>query len=582
MKKEQIIKALQKAAGLKAGEIELKFPERDEFGDYTTNIAMILAKKEGKDPKKLAEEIKGKILGYKDIKILCEKIEVASPGFINFWLKKDILIDNLIEIDKEKEKYGSSGLGKGKTVVIDYSSPNIAKPFGIGHLRSTIIGQALYNLYQFLGYKVIGDNHLGDWGAQFGALLAEIQSSKFKVQDLTIAELERMYVDFHKKAESNPKLKEEARAWFKKLEDGDSKAREIWQKCVDVSLAEFARIYRLLDVKIDYAYGESFYQNIMPRVFQDAAKAKLAKRSQGALIIEIPGLKVPLMLSKSDEATTYAARDLATIKFRMEKWQPALIIYEIGEEQSFYFRQVFAAARLLGYVGKDVKLVHTKHGLYLGPGGKKFSTRKGETIKLEEVLNEAIKRARRIVEKSKADRGLSEAEKEKVARAVGIGAVKYFDLMHHPQTNIVFDWKKMFVLEGNSGPYLQYTVARINSVLAKIRKLKIENSLPVRNAFSMASAGGRIRNLKLKIEELAILRSLIRFPEAVIAGAADYSPNILCNYLYDLASKFNTFYNKHKIIASENEDFRLKLTEACGNVLKKGLNLLGIEAPDRM
>lgn len=549
MYQDLIKKALEKVSGIKDPQVE--FAENENFGDYSTNIAFKAKISPADIVKKLEED--------KELQSIVEKIEVAGKSFINFWLKKDILVDNLIQIDNLKEKYGTLQTGKGKTVVIDYSSPNIAKPFGIGHLHSTIIGQALYNLYKFLGYEVIGDNHLGDWGTQFGKLLYMIKEKK--VTDFDIEKLEELYVEFHKGAQENPKIEDEARNWFKKLEEGDSEAKKIWQKCVDVSMKEFDRIYDLLGLKIDFAFGESYYLSEMEQMINDPKiKKHLTGGEDGAKIIDLSkaGIKTPLMFLKKDGATTYATRDLATISFRVRKWDPDVFIYEVGVEQSLHFRQIFAAARLLGMVDKDVELIHTAHGLYLAPDGRKFSTRGGKTIKLEEVLDEAIARAKKL--------GNSEP---KVARMVGIGAIKYFDLMHAVGSNVVFDWEKIMNLEGNSGPYLQYTVARTNSVLARL-------------PFKGGTLQGGYNDLDLNSEELAILRSLIQFREVIVSAAKNYSPNILCNYLYDLASKFNTFYNQDRIIGSDNEDFRLALTFGVGQVLQNGLGLLGIEAPERM
>ncbi len=554
MIKDQIIKAIEDAIGTKG--INLEFPENEQFGDYSTNVAMVLAKKEGKNPRELADKIVSQISQSTNQPF--DRVEVAGSGFINFWLKKDILVDNLMQIEKENEKYGKSDSGKGKTVVIDYSSPNIAKPFGIGHLRSTIIGQALYNLYSSTGHQVIGDNHLGDWGTQFGKLLYMLQDlSEKEIEKLNIEDLEKLYVEFHKRVEDDPEIEDAAREWFKKLEEGDTRAKNLWKYCVDISLAEFNRIYNLLGVKIDFAFGESYYESEMRQMMEEKAlKKHLVKGEDGALIINLSkaGISTPLMFLKSDGATTYATRDLATIKFRVRKWDPNIFIYEVGAEQSLHFQQLFAAAGILGLVDGSVKLVHTAHGLYLAPDGKKFSTRKGKTVKLEEVLDEAIQRAKKL--------GNNDPE---VAKMVGIGAIKYYDLMHSVSSNVIFDWEKMLNLEGNSGPYLQYTVARINSVLAKL-KAKSE----------------KLAISDLNDEELAILRSLVRFSEIIEDAAKNYSPNLLCNYLYDLAQKFNTFYNKYRIISSDNEQFRLSLAKGTGQVLKNGLKLLGIESPERM
>lgn len=554
--------------------------ENPDFGDYTSNVAMteyrklaiateshvpggkkpgiIWSSKPGKQWNNTKDYAEYLITGFrenKELKKYIEKIEVAGSGFINFWIKKDVLVDNLIQISKQKEKYGSTDIGKGKRVVIDYSSPNIAKPFGIGHLRSTIIGAALYNLYKELGYEVVGDNHLGDWGTQFGKLLYMIDREK--LTDFNIEKLEALYVEFHKLAMEDESLEEKARNWFKKLEEGDTDAKKIWKKCVDVSLTEFDRIYDMLDVKIDFAFGESYYESEMQGMMRDTAIQKhLSVGEDGAKIVNLEkfGIKTPLMFLKSDGATTYATRDLATLKFRERKWNPDIIIYEVGAEQTLHFQQVFAAAKFLGIVGKDVTLVHTAHGLYLAPDGKKFSTRKGKTIKLEEVLEEAINRAKKLGNSG-----------EKVASEVGIGAIKYYDLMHAVTSNVVFDWEKMMNLEGNSGPYLQYTVARTNSVIAK--------SEPNSERFEASG---------LNEGELLILRALIKFNEVLVESATKYSPNLLCNYLYDLAQKFNAYYNSNRIIGSDNQNFRLVLTSGVSQVLKNGLRILGIKTPEKM
>lgn len=566
MFKDKIIEALKKATGAK--DVNLEFPENPDFGDYSSNIALQLPITNHQSPRQKAEDIVSNLKTNKNLMAVVDRIEVAGPGFINFWLKRGHLVNELEKIRKEADRYGHSDLGKGKTVVIDYSSPNIAKPFGIGHLRSTIIGQALYNLYGFLGYEVIGDNHLGDWGTQFGTLLYQISNltpkavTESQISNLTIDDLEKLYVEFHRLEAENPKLEEEARKWFKKLEEGNAEAKSIWQRCVDVSLAEFDRIYKRLGIKIDFAYGESHYEGEMKQMMENPGiKKRLSKGEDGARIIDLSKLKIntPLMFLKADGATTYATRDLATIIFRARKWNPDIIIYEVGAEQSLHFQQLFAAARLLSLVKDSVELVHTAHGLYLAPDGKKFSTRKGKTVKLEEVLDEAAKRAKKLGNDS-----------EKVAGEVGIGAIKYYDLMHAVTSNVVFDWEKMMNLEGNSGPYLQYTVARTNSVLAK-------------STFKDRVLQGEYSNLN--DEEISVLRSLVRFSEVIATAAKSYSPNLLCNYLYDLASKFNTFYNKCPILSNSDQqvtNFRLALTSGVGQVLKNGLKLLGIQAPEHM
>ena len=584
---------------IKAEEINVE-TSLERFGDYTTNVAMqsfgtVPTNIKGGNVHKHASSISGtsqmdtaknileRLHGDNELLKFFEKIEIAGPGFINFWLKKDTLVDNLMHIDTLKEDFGKSDEGKGKTIVVDYSSPNIAKPFGIGHLRSTVIGQSIYNLYKFLGFNVIGDNHLGDWGTQFGKLLYMIDYKKTK--DLSIENLEKLYVEFHVLAKDDDLLESKAREWFKKLEDGDVEARTLWKQCINVSLNEFKRIYDLLNVKIDNAFGESFYEEEMKEMLSDPKITKYLEDgedgSSKVINLNKVGIKTPLMFLKSDGATTYATRDLATIQFRQKKYKPDTIIYEVGGEQKLHFEQVFAAAKILKIVDPETKLIHTAHGLYLAPDGKKFSTRNGKTIKLEEVLDEAIERAWRLSrddsrrkediknneshKSNKFEHLMSEEDARKASKIIGIGAIKYFDLMHSVQSSVVFDWEKIMNMEGNSGPYLQYTVARINSIVEKSKANKLE-----------------VKNIELNEEELSILRKLSQFHEIIVSAAKSYSPNILCNYLYDLASKLNTFYNKHKVIGSGNEAFRVILVKATGQVLKNGLNILGIETPKSM
>ena len=543
-------------------DIVIEHPGDPNYGDYSTNVAMVLAGKLEKRPLEIAKLLKKelkKIVG-KEI----GKIEVVAPGFINFWLSKDYLIDKANLIQKKDFLKEISKFGKGKTMVIDYSAPNIAKSFGIGHLRSTNIGQAIYNLYQILGWKTIGDNHLGDWGTQFGKLIVAIKKWWNKdLQNLTVKELEKLYVKFHKEAKDKPELEDEGRFWFKKLEQGNKEAKRIWQFCVDISLKEFDEVYKLLGIKIDCAYGESFYHfnGWMDKVLEDVKNKKLLKTSRGAKVVYIPGLNVPGILIKSDGATMYLLRDLATVKFRVQKWQPDLIVYEVGTDQKLYFQQVFSIAEKLGYISSD-KLIHIAHGLIRWPHGK-FSTRKGDTIHLADIIKKAIRRSEKLVNSSQTGKVLSQSEKKKIAKAVGIGGIKFNDLKQEPQKDIIFDWDKILSIEGYSSPYLQYTYARSISVLTK----------------SGGVAGVLVKNYKFNFEEMALLRTFYQFPEKILVSASEFSPHILCQYLFDLAQKFNLFYQKHRILNSKP---RLFLTRATANVLKIGLGILGIEALEKM
>lgn len=559
MFRDGIKKAVERVVG---DGVVIEFPQEEEHGDYSTNYA--LQASGDKNPRELAKKIVGRLKKDKELKELTSKIEVEGPGFINFFVKKDALLKEARDIVAKGEDYGKLDIGKGKTVVIDYSAPNIAKRFGIGHLRSTIIGQALYNIYAHLGYKVIGDNHIGDWGTQFGSLLYQITESGKDPKDLTIGELESMYVDFEKKAEEAPELRDEARKWFKKLEEGEPEAREIWEAVRNISMQEFDRIYKILGVSIDYVLGESFYEDKMPKVIKELKKVGLLEESEGAQVVRLKDMPAALIL-KSDGATTYLTRDLATIGYRIEEWDPDTFIYEVGVEQSFHFKQLFEVAGLLGWT-KGREFVHLGHGLIRFEHGK-MSTRHGMTIKLEEVLEQAIERAREIIENSETGRGLKEVEKEKVARAVGIGAIKYFDLMHHPTTDIIFSWEKIFVLEGNSAPYLQYTFARTKSVLDKTKKRGLD---PIK------------LDQSLDPKEEGLIRSFARFSETIVDASNNYSPNLLANYLFNLAQKFNSFYNENRILGDEKEDLRVLLTAATGRLLENGLNILGIETPQKM
>ncbi|MBU1045647.1 arginine--tRNA ligase [Patescibacteria group bacterium] len=543
-------------------EIPLNYSEKEEYGDYNTPIAFSIAKQINQTPESVA-----KILADYLAQEEGTKSAEAKGGFVNFYLSDKQLINSLRIILKQKNKYGSSQKGKGKVMVIDYSAPNIAKPFGVGHLRSTIIGQAIYNLYEFLGWKCIGDNHLGDWGTQFGKLITAIKRwNKKPLEELSVSDLQALYVQFHHAAETQAELLEESREWFKKLEQRNKEARQIWKICVDISIKEFNKVYNILGVKIDKALGESFYEGKMEAVIENAKKKGIAQESQGALVIILPGLNVPLMLLKSDGATTYETRDLATIEYRMKKWKPDLIIYEVGADQQLHFEKVFKAAEMLGYK-KEVEFKHIAHGLIRWED-RKFSTRKGDTIALEEVLDEAVKRAKDIILKSKENQDISAEQKEQIAKQVGIGAVKYNDLSRQPERDVIFDLDRMVTLEGNSCPYLQYTAVRCQSVLDRAGKIKRE-----------------IKDIELNFEEKSVVRLLKKFPEIAAEAAETFSPNLICNFAFELGQKYNIFYEKCQILNADSEpekELRLAITAATRQVLGNSLKLLGIAIPERM
>lgn len=538
------------ALEIEVPEIILEHPTGMDHGDYATSVAMVAAKKVKENPKELAQKIADKISENKDKYI--EKVTVAGPGFINFYLTDEFFVESLNNILSQKDDFGRNQTGQGKTTVVEYSSPNIAKPFTVGHLRSTIIGDAIANLLEFSSYKVIRDNHLGDWGTQFGKLMVAIKKwgnlEEIKKTPEPIKSLVALYIQFHDETEKEPTLEDEARVWFAKLEQGDEEAKQIWQTCVDLSLVEFAKIYKRLGVEFDTTHGESFFIDKIQAVHDELARKNLLTDSEGAKVVMFPEKTKlpPFIIEKSDGSSIYAARDLAADWWRRNEYQPSVIINEVGSEQTLYFRQLFETEKMVGWF-EEGERVHVVHGLYRFAEGK-MSTRRGDVIWLEEVLDEVTKRASEF--------------NPTVAEAVGVGAIKYNDLKRESQLDVIFDWGEILNLKGNSGPYLQYTNARTNSVLEK--------------------AGG-VKDFSIVPRPTAIEKLLYRFPEVVERAAGEYAPHHVCNYLYELAGAFNAYYADRKIVSDEPESaYRLALTAAVGQVLRNGLNLLGISAPEKM
>ncbi len=561
-------KTIKSWFGKNAPKVELMTPPDPKFGHLSTNIAMILAKSKKSNPVELAHQLVADFYQKMDTDIV-EKVEVINPGFINFFLKRNFLLKQVEKINYDLEFSNYLGTyGKDKTVVIDYSAPNIAKPFGIGHLRSTNIGQAIYNLYKILGWNCIGDNHLGDWGTQFGKLIVAINKWSTKPADqLTIEDLEKLYVKFHKEAENDATLVDQARVVFNQLEKGDSDIKKMWQLCVDVSLKEFDRVYELLGVKIDYAHGEAFYQDMLDKIIKAFTGKKLTQTSQKATIVKLKGLP-PAMLVKSDGSTTYFTRDLATVKYRLDTWKPDLIVYEVGADQTLHFQQVFAACQKIGWVPK-LGFVHVAHGLIRWPDGK-FSTRSGDTIHLKDVIEEAITRAKKLTGSSQVTKSLTPPERNQMIQDVAIGAVKFSDLAQNPQKDIIFDWDKVMTLSGDSGPYLQYTYARCLSVLDKSRIKETKNISP-------ESIIGNITS-----QESELLNSLFQLESKILESASATNPSVLAQYLLKLAKNYNTFYGGQKIIGSVNETLGIFLTQSTASVLHLGLTLLGLVPIEKM
>jgi len=522
---------------------------QEEHGDYASNIAFLLAKTEKENPSDIAKKLKTKIKSD-----FFSKIEVKN-GFLNFFLSEKALKEELSNILEEKEDYGKGV--SGKRVVIDYSSPNIAKSFGVGHLRSTIIGQSIYNIYKFLGWETLGINHLGDWGTQYGKLLYQIKKENKDPRKLSIKELEELYVRFHKEAENDKKMEEGGREWFSKLEKGDKEARKIWEMCREKSLREFQKVYDDLEVEIDYVLGESFYEDKLKEVIEEAEKKKVAKKSRGALIIEF-GDMPPAMVLKSDGSTTYLTRDLAAAKYRLEEFSPDLLVYEIGADQTLHMKQLFSTVEKLGWSKKE-RFIHISHGMFRLKEGK-FSTRKGRTVHLEEVLSLAKEKAEEIIESSATAKNLSPEEKKDIAKIVGIGAVKYNDLKRHHKRDVVFDWDQIITLKGDAGPYLQYTCVRCKSILEK-------------------AGTGKKEIKELDDEERKIVKRMVQFKEVVESGAETFSPNIIAEYAFKLAKEFNYFYDTCPILKNKKRE---AITEAALIILTHCLHLLTISVPDRM
>ncbi|MBI3190523.1 arginine--tRNA ligase, partial [archaeon] len=449
--------------------------------------------------------------------------------------------------------------GSNKTVIVEYPSVNIAKPMSIGHLRSAIIGQSLYNIHKFLGYNAISDDHIGDWGTQFGKLIYAYKTwgKPMVVAKNPIKELLALYVKFHEEAEKNPDLEEEGRRWFSKLEKGDREAQKLWKLFCKWSMKEFKKTYSALGLHHDYSLGESFYIGMARDVIDDAKKRNIAKTEQGAVIIPMNG--TPLIIQKSDESTIYATRDLAAVRYRIEKFHPYKILYAVGSDQNLYFRQIFFAAKQLGYMNDEG--IHVNFGLVSLPEGK-MSTRAGRVVFLEDLINETVKKAEKIIkEKNPKLKG-----RKKVAEMVAMAAIKYNDLSKDRIRDIVFDWNTALSFEGDTGPYLQYTAVRANSVIAKSKK---RPSLT------------KIDKLQEKNEH-EIIKALSKFPSVIADSAKDYKPHYIANYLNTLAAKFNEYYHTTKIINSKEEAQRLALVFSVATVIKTGLGLLCIEVPKKM
>ncbi len=564
--KEKLNQCTQELYGINKAGFNIEYPPQREFGDYSSNIALVIAGQIEKNPKEISSQIINWLEGQ-NIKEI-DKMQSAGSGFINFYLKRDVLINELEKILKQGEAYAKSTTGKGKTMVLDYSAPNIAKKMHIGHLRSTVIGAALYNIFSSQGYQVIRDNHLGDWGTQFGKLIYEYKNrygEKLK-KDMSVDEMEEMYIAFHKKTKKQAELEEQARRELVKLQRKDKFNYQLWKLFYKISLAEFKRIYKLLEVDFELWYGESFYNDKLSEIVEEALQKGVAKKSQNAVIIDLDKFDLPpLMIQKTDGGYLYGTTDLATIKYRIEKLKADICLYVVANQQALYFEQLFKASQLLDYHHQE-ELKHIKFGLILGKGGKKMSTREGEVADLENLINQGIQKSKQRIKQKNKD--LTDSEIKKNAQMIAIGAIRYNDLSQNRLNDIVFDWDRMLKFEHGSSPYLQYTYVRIKSILSKAGKLK---------------KGANLDKLQ-EAQEINLLKRLIRLPEIIEIAAQEYRPNLIADYLQKLAADFHIFYEQIPVIKADEQtkQARLKLIKAVAQVIQTGLGLLGIKCPEKM
>ena len=555
-----------------------------KFGDYQSNALMSLAKVRKLNPRQLATDTLTKL----DVSNVCEKVEIAGAGFLNFRLKNSLLTQTL-EAAARGEHLFFDKAASPKTVVIDFSSPNVAKPMHVGHIRSTGIGDALQRTLRLLGHRVISDNHIGDWGTQFGKLLLGWKQilDRAALERDAIAELERLYKVVNAECDANPARLEAAKSELVKLQAGDAENISIWKEMIRLSQIQFDTIYARLGVKFDHALGESFYNPWLGEVVADLLVRGIARESEGAVGVFSDGLLSPkedpflvnrdgewiadpALVRKSDGGFNYTTTDLATIDYRLKTWSPDEIVYVVDDRQSGHFKKLFLIfGRWKPDAAKTTKLVHVGFGKIMGDDGKPFKTRSGDTVKLGDLLDEAEERAYNIVSEKSAE--LPEAQRREIARVIGLGAVKYADLLPNRQSDYIFSWDKMLALQGNTAPYLVYAYARIKSIFRKAEAGDFKSG---------------ISNFKLETpEELALAKHLLTFGITLEAVADELRPNYLCNYLFELAGKFTSFYENCPVLKAEDEatrDSRLALCDLTARVLKQGLETLGIETVEQM
>lgn len=568
-----------------------------KFGDYQTTAIMALAKARKANPRQIAENVKAKL----DVSDLCDGVDIAGAGFLNFRLKLSVLSAALNAAAAGKHLFFEPA-ATPLTIVVDYSSPNVAKPMHVGHIRSTGIGDALQRVLRLLGHRVITDNHIGDWGTQFGKLLLgwKEKLDRAALERDPIAELERLYKIVNEECDADPARLDKAKQELVKLQAGNPENMAIWQEMARLSNVQFDTTYGRLGVKFDRTLGESFYNPWLAEVVKDLLARGVARESEGAVGIFSDGtlppkedpflvnrdgewVADPALVRKSDGGFNYTTTDLATLDYRLKTWSPDRILYVVDDRQGPHFKKLFLAfARWQPEAAQRVKMVHIGFGKIMGEDGKPFKTRSGDTVKLGELLDEAEERALQLVTEKSPE--LPEAQRQEIARVVGLGAVKYADLLPNRQSDYVFSWDKMLALQGNTAPYLQYAYARIQSIFRKADAGQASRLAPPENEVGNKFETGETPVLLGAPEEIALAKQLLIFGLTLEAVAEEYRPNFLCNYLYDLAGRFTSFYEACPVLKAEPDirATRLALCQLTARVLKQGLAVLGIETIEQM
>ncbi len=563
--KEIIAENLAKITNLDKNELEsyIEIPPNTDLGDYAFPCFK-LAKELKKAPPMIANEIKEKFPSNEYI----EKIDVVG-GYLNIFVNKLPYISGILKsVSDNRENYGRMDIGSGKTIVIDYSAPNIAKPFHIGHLRSTVIGGALYKMYKFLGYNVVGINHLGDWGMGICRTIAgyKMWKDEYDFSIRPIDSILAIYVRYNKIEKEDPDFKKHAVETLKLLEDGDEETVKLWKWIIDVSLADYQKIYDLIGCEFDSYNGEAFYNDKMDRVVKELEEKNLLVESEGAKVVMMDEDIPPCIIITSAGTTIYATRDLAALLYRIDNYNFDKCLYLVASEQSLHFKQVFETLSKMGYEKYAKNCEHIPFGLVLDEDGQKMGSRKGNAVTLEEIFNESIEKSLQIIE----EKNPTLENKEEVAKMVGVGAIIFNDLANNRIKDEIFDWKQILNFAGETGPYMQYTYVRTQSIL--------------RNAGYTPKYEDIDCSKLMDKEALSVIKAIGSFDNVLISAAQKNEPSLLSRYLIDLAQSFSRFYNEHHILAEDKavQDARLILTDAVGIVIKEGLALLGIKCPSQM